>query len=186
MFRLWVFFPGCSVCLQGILQTMDHTAWVLRKLTRSHSVQTRGVALSVAGRMWNIFIIAVCSSISTLFPSVNTEHGAAHQTGPAKTPPQPAVTSKHARHGHFAQGWGSGSGVTPLLQVLESLLEAGQCLEQDGDKAGVRGFQQQGAEPRLGCSLRGFFCTTLTYLQNPFDEQHFGAFSAQMIFKLLR
>lgn len=58
----FVFFPGCSVCHQGISQAVDHSVWVLWKLNWSHLVQTRGVALSAAERMWHVFITTECNS----------------------------------------------------------------------------------------------------------------------------
>lgn len=100
-----------------------------------------GSASSAAGRMWNVFIITVCS-ISTLFPSVNTEHGDFTREGLPKKQPQPGVTSKQAFHGNSARGWGPGSGVTPLVEALERL-------QRQGRMEKVLGFQQQGTEPRL-------------------------------------
>lgn len=86
---------------------------------------------------------------------------------------------KQAFYGNSAQGWGLGSGVTPVTSPVWGWAVF-------GEGAGVWGFQQQGTEPRLGCSLWGFFCTIWTHLQNHFDGQHSGAFSAQMILKLSR
>lgn len=109
-----------------------------------------------------------------LHPIPTSKHGtgAAQQAEPAKNQPQ---TSELAFHGNPAQGWGQGM-LSPLCDRFWRAPEAGQCLEQEGEGAGVRGFQQLG----------GFFCTILTHLQNHSDVQHSGAFSAQTFFKVLR
>lgn len=105
-----------------------------------------------------------------------------HQRGPAKK----TTTARGDLKTGFSWEFCTGLGVR--LWCHPSGTSSGEAPEagQDEEGAGVRGFQQQGTEPRLDCSLGGLFCIILTHLQNHIDGQHFGAFSAQMIFKLLR